>query len=233
MLLFSTYKFDPMKSLVTQRFSEFRQVTALTLLSVLLLGLRIKITHHYSMLFLVWNLFLAFIPYVMSVQLRFRESVTTTNLIATFLIWLAFLPNAPYILTDLIHIRHAASNWLVYESLLILSFSATGLFVGFLSLRDMSALLSEKGWLPHKKWVRTFEYSILFLCSYGIYLGRVLRWNTWDVIQQPQQLFLDMADLFIHAFSHSDAWLMIGSMHLFLLVTFTLFKNYNARIFHK
>ncbi|QJP35953.1 DUF1361 domain-containing protein [Nonlabens sp. Ci31] len=185
------------------------------------------------MLFLVWNLFLAFIPYVMLVRLRFRESVTTTNLIATFLIWLAFLPNAPYILTDLIHIRHAASNWLVYESLLILSFSITGLFLGFLSLRDMSFLLSEKGWLPHKKWERIFECSILFLCGYGIYLGRALRWNTWDVIQHPQQLFLDMAGLFIHAFSHQDAWLMIGSMSLFLIVTYTLFKNYNARISHK
>jgi uncharacterized membrane protein len=222
-----------MKLIVIQRFSEFKQVTALTLLSIVLLGFRMKITHHYSMLFLVWNLFRAFIPYVMLVRLRFRESVTTTNLIATFLIWLAFLPNAPYILTDLIHIRHAASNWLVYESLLILSFSATGLFLGFLSLRDMSVLLNEKGWLPHKKWVRIFEYSILFLCGYGVYLGRVLRWNTWDMIQHPQQLFLDMADLFIHAFSHAEAWLMIGSMSLFLIVTYTLFKNYNERIFHK
>jgi uncharacterized membrane protein len=221
-----------MKSIVIQEFSEFKQVTALTLLSILLLGLQMKITHHYSMLFLVWNLFLAFIPYVMVVRLRFRESVTTTNLIATFIIWLAFLPNAPYILTDLIHIKHAETSWIVYESLMLLSFSITGLLLGFLSLRDMCVLVSQKGWLPNKKWVRIFQNTILILCGYGIYLGRVLRWNTWDIIQHPKRLSIEMMDLFTEPFSHQDAWLMIGSMSLFLMVTFNIFKNYDEHITH-
>jgi uncharacterized membrane protein len=221
-----------MKTLLLHRFKELKHLAALTLLCMCLLGLRIKLTHGYFLLFLVWNLFLAFIPYVMVVRLRFRESVTTTNLIATFIIWLAFLPNAPYILTDLIHIKHAETSWIVYESLLVLSFSITGLLLGFLSLRDMCVLLSQKGWLPNKKWVRIFQNTILILCGYGIYLGRVLRWNTWDIIQHPRRLSIEMTDLFIEPFSHQNAWLMIGSMSLFLMVTFNLFKNYDEHITH-
>ena len=218
-----------MKTIFLNRFHELKQIAALTLLCFCLLGLRMKITHDFFMLFLVWNLFLAFIPYLMIVRLRFRESVTKTNLVVTGIIWLAFLPNAPYLLTDLIHIKHASSNWIVYESLLILSFSVTGLFLGFLSLRDMTELLSQKNRLLNKKWVAIFQNTILILCGYGIYLGRVLRWNTWDIIQHPKKLFLDMVDLFIHPFSHQDAWLMISSMSLFLIITFNLFKNYNER----
>lgn len=216
-----------MKILFLNRFHELKQVAALSLLCICLLGLRMKITHDFFLMFLVWNLFLAFIPYVLVARLRFRESVTTTNLIVTGIIWLAFLPNAPYILTDLIHIKHASSNWIVYESLLILSFSLTGLFLAFLSLRDMTQLLIEKNWLPDKKWIDIFQNSILLLCGYGIYLGRVLRWNTWDIIQHPEKLFLDMVDLFIHPFSHQDAWLMISSISLFLIVIFHLFKSIN------
>jgi uncharacterized membrane protein len=216
-----------MRTLFLNRFNELKQIAALTLLCFCLLGLRMKITHDFFMLFLVWNLFLAFIPYLMIVRLRFRESVTKTNLIVTGIIWLAFLPNAPYLLTDLIHIKHASSKWIVYESLLILSFSVTGLFLGFLSLRDMTEVLSNNNWLSDKRWVSTFQNTILILCGYGIYLGRVLRWNTWDIIQHPKKLFLDMVNLFIRPFSHQDAWLMIGSISLFLIVTFNLFKNYN------
>lgn len=216
-----------MKTLFLHRFHELKQVSLMTLLCICLLGLRMKITHDFFMLFLIWNLFLAFIPYVMVVRLRFRESVSKTNLILTFIVWLAFLPNAPYLVTDLIHIRHASASWIVYESLLILSFSATGLFLGFLSLRDMTQLLSEKGWLSSIKQQAVFQNTILILCGYGIYLGRVLRWNTWDIIQHPEKLFKDMVDLFLHPFSNQEAWLMISSMSFFLIVTFNLFKNYN------
>lgn len=219
-----------MKNLLIIQNNELRNLLLLSILSLFLLGARIKITRDFYMLFLVWNLFLAFIPYLIVVQLRFRESVSNTNLIASFIIWLAFLPNAPYILTDLIHIKHAASSWIVYESLLILSFSTTGLLLGFLSLRDMSQILTAKGWITSPKWMHTFQYTLLILCGYGIYLGRVLRWNTWDIIQYPDKLFIDMIDLFINPLLHKEAWLMIGSMSLFLIVTFTLFKNYNERI---
>lgn len=218
-----------MKTIFLHRFHELKQVAALTLLCFCFLGIRMKMTHDFFLLFLVWNLFLAFIPYLMVLRLRFRESVTTTNLIITAVIWLAFLPNAPYVLTDLIHIKHASSNWIVYESLLILSFSITALFLGFLSLKDMTEILRKKGWLTSKNKESLFQNIVLILCGYGIYLGRVLRWNSWDIIQNPERLFLDMIDLFIHPLLNQPAWLMIASMSLFLIVTFNLFKNYHER----
>lgn len=92
----------------------------------------------------------------------------------------------------------------------------------------MTQLLSEKGWLYSKTQKTVFENSILILCGYGIFLGRVLRWNTWDIIQHPKTLLKDMVNLLIHPLSNQEAWLMIGSMSLFLIVTFNLFKKYDA-----
>ncbi|WP_298954787.1 DUF1361 domain-containing protein [uncultured Nonlabens sp.] len=214
-----------MKEFIAHRFTEFKQVSLLTLLSLFLLALRMKITHDFFLLFLIWNLFLAFIPYLMVVRLRFRESVSTANIILTGIVWLAFLPNAPYIITDLIHVRHASSEWMVYEALMLASFAITGLYLGLLSLRDMSTVLQQKGWITSSKYRSLFEYTVLALCGYGIYLGRVLRWNSWDIIQQPEKLFYDMRYLFIHPFSNQKAWLLIISMSLFLIVIFSLFKN--------
>ncbi|MEP1853967.1 DUF1361 domain-containing protein, partial [Nonlabens ulvanivorans] len=100
-----------MKTLIINRFKELSILLMLSLTSIVLLAMRIKITHDFYMLFLVWNLFLAILPYVISLWLE--TSIASTYYkrthkwftIPIFTIWLLILPNAPYIITDLIHIR--------------------------------------------------------------------------------------------------------------------------------
>jgi uncharacterized membrane protein len=135
--------------------------------------------------YLAWNLVLAWIPFVLAVLLvrsyALRHSVV--ELVAVGVGWLIFLPNAPYVVTDFIHLgeRHR-----LFDSLLIASFAFTSLALGFASLllvqlvvtRAAGALL---GWVV--------AFGSLFAASVGIYLGRVLRFNSWDVIGRPGQLW--------------------------------------------
>lgn len=143
-----------------------------------------------TFLFLVWNLFLAWIPYILALLLdgistKFKSSIITTSL---FLCWLLFFPNAPYILTDLLHlkVRHPIPHW--YDLMLIATFAWTGLLLGYLSLYEVQQFVEKKkgkivGWI--------FSTAAIFLCGLGIYLGRYLRWNTWDILIDPFQIIGD------------------------------------------
>ncbi|WP_240642327.1 DUF1361 domain-containing protein [Nonlabens xiamenensis] len=211
-----------------------RSIGLLCLLSVLLLGARIKLTHEFFMLFLIWNLFLAFIPWLISQsldryisQLQRKELKWSHHgiLLGATLLWLAFLPNAPYIITDLIHIRHIQGPWLIYEILMIASFGITGTYLAFQSLREIQIILQWAGWLPSHLWKRMFSLLVLCLCSLGIYIGRVLRYNSWDLITQPQSLLRDMVRLIGFPRQNLSAWLMIASMSLFLCLSFIVFQK--------
>ena len=90
-----------------------------------------------------------------------------------------------------------------FDLILLLSFAWTGLLLGLLSLRDIDNIL-----IPYlsSKWIKTILISLLFLGSFGVYIGRYLRWNSWDFISKPLHLFLDVSDRFIHPFSHPRTW---------------------------
>jgi uncharacterized membrane protein len=135
--------------------------------------------------YLVWNLALAWIPLLLAILLlaSYARRRSVLALLAIGAAWLLFLPNAPYLLTDFIHLGPAHR---LYDTILIGSFACTGLALGFASLllvqlvvtRAAGALL---GWAT--------ALGALFFASIGIYLGRVLRFNSWDAIQRPHLLW--------------------------------------------
>ena len=107
------------------------------------------------------------------------------------LLWLLFFPNAPYLITDLIHIneRHSPATW--GDPLLFFSFALTGVMIGIVSLFVMR--LNFKMYYSEKVgWVWT-QLSIL-LCGFGIFLGRIQRWNSWDIVTRPDILCKDIVD---------------------------------------
>jgi uncharacterized membrane protein len=135
--------------------------------------------------YLVWNLTLAWIPMLLAIVLvvAYRLRRSAYELLAVGAAWLLFLPNAPYVLTDFIHLgRHHR----MYDTIVLGSFAVTGLALGFASLllvqlvvtRAAGALL---GW--------TTAVVSLFFASVGVYLGRVVRLNSWDAIQRPHRLW--------------------------------------------
>ena len=158
--------------------------------SVLMVFMRLEYSGYYSFFFLIWNLILAWMPFWFALAARRYQNKLPFLLVWSSL-WLLFFPNAPYIITDLIHIypRHGVPVW--YDALMIFSFALTGLFLGIVSLAMMHSLVVQRmgqkiGWF--------FVVGVLVLSSFGVYIGRFLRWNSWDLFSNPFLLFQDLAN---------------------------------------
>ncbi len=176
-----------------------------------------------TFLFLVWNLFLAWIPYWVSISVEGFYKLSRSKIIAGGLIlfWLIFFPNAPYIITDLLHLRNRYPIPFWYDMMLIVSFAWTGLMLGLISLHEIrlfvARIYSEKtSWL--------FTISATVLCGFGIYLGRCLRWNSWDILTKPWLLCKDILasltdTMAINITVIFSVFLMIGYLTLNTLIS--------------
>jgi uncharacterized membrane protein len=151
--------------------------------------------------FLVWNLFLALLPALFA--LLFARATKHGNPAVVraiwFVLWLLFLPNAPYIVTDFVHLTALPRVPLWYDVALLLSFAGTGLLLGYSSVADVQAAIASRfgraaGWFV--------AFASLVLSGFGIYLGRFLRWNSWDAITDPFDLATYIARHSIHPMSH-------------------------------
>jgi uncharacterized membrane protein len=153
----------------------------------------IAMTRSTTFMFLIWNLFLAWIPYLITLFLP--KLPTRWLAIPLLIVWLVFLPNAPYIITDLLHIHYRNGVPLWYDVMMIFSFAWTGLLLGFISLLDVQTYLEEN---IGKRLAAGIMAGVIALCAFGVYLGRYQRYNTWDLLHEPYQLFWDMAGVLIH-----------------------------------
>ena len=157
----------------------------LSVLACILLACRAVWTGSPRLLFLPWNLFLAWVPYGLALLTRQLAAVIPPGrgrlLIPTGL-WLLFLPNAPYILTDLIHLRWSPLSLITIDMGIILLFAAIALALGLRSLAVMQRLV-ETRISPAAGW--TFVSVVLLLSGTGVWMGRVVRLNSWDVFTDP------------------------------------------------
>lgn len=184
--------------------------------SLLLLIFRIWITDSKGYIFLVWNLFLAYVPYIISSLMGFYPK-NRYFFYPLLLIWLFFLPNAPYIVTDIFHLKNNTIMPQWYDLLLVISFAMNGIFLFFISLYDVYKLLSEK----YSITISNIAINlIILLAGFGIYLGRYLRWNTWDIITKPKFLFLDITDRILNPFLHLKTWGVTLGYGIFLILGF-------------
>ncbi len=162
------------------------------------------------------NLILAWVPLLLSVWLvRLLPThawLSFWPLVASFL-WLGFLPNSFYMVSDYIHLREMSTADIVFNAVVFTSFIATALILGFSSL-----------YLVHREFARRFNsfmaggliMFILLLCSFAIFLGRDLRWNTWDVLLNPAGLLFDVSDRFINPSAHPQTFLTTASFFVLL-----------------
>lgn len=180
-------------------------------------------------LFLNWNLFLAFLPWLFTSIVIIKSSLKSKKIVIIVLLcfWLLFFPNAPYILTDLFHLRLQTSMPIWFDLVLILSFAWTGLLFGFLSLWDIESILGT--FIKNKKIISAISVFLLFLGSFGIYIGRYLRWNSWDIISEPFKLMYDIGDRIVNPFSHPRMWGMTIFMGIFLNILYWSFKLIRKR----
>jgi uncharacterized membrane protein len=167
--------------------------------------------------------FLAIIPYAITIYLSSKQNIDKIKLVVWFLVWLVFLPNAPYIVTDLIHIRSGNNTMLWLDVLVVLSFALSGLFLFYLSIYDMQRIIASKF---KKIPITASTLLILFLCGFGVYLGRFLRYNSWEIISQPQILITDVFNILISPFQNSEAWLFTIGFSAFLAVGYWMFNSF-------
>lgn len=165
-----------------------------TLFCIGLLTMRLWISESTCYMFLLWNLFLAWVPLFLSgILLQKGAHISLIKRISLFFMWLIFFPNAPYVVTDLIHLAPKSGVPLWYDLILILSFAIMGLMFGIRSLRKihkfLEAYLSEK-----QSWY--IVGFCLLLSGFGIYLGRFERWNSWDLLTHPRYFFYKQYETF-------------------------------------
>ena len=194
-----------------------------SLFSILLLLVRINATGRIFFLFMLWNLFLAFIPWFLGSIIQVRKIKKRWVLLPFLLCWIIFFPNAPYILTDLIHLKTDNGAPLWYDLILLLSFGFTGLLYGFVSLKIISGLLEEN---LRKFWKNVIITGLIYISSFGIYLGRFLRWNSWDIINNPGGLLRDISVRLVDPFTYQSTWiftLLYGTLMVILYWGFESF----------
>ncbi len=143
---------------------------------------RFALTEIHSYLYMNWNLFLSFLPLLF--LFVFEKSKKIYLRILFFIIWLLFLPNSIYMVSDLIHLRDVGPEWLLwFDGMMIFSYSVVGVFVSSYVLIRMKNIL-----FSFRKNVRLqnlFIIIISILSSFGVYLGRYIRLNTWDIVANP------------------------------------------------
>ena len=185
-------------------------------LSLLLIVGRVLLTGHGLFLFLAWNLFLALIPFGLSTLLGTALGPLRARLLLPVgAAWLLFFPNAPYLITDLLHLEQRPGVPLWYDLALILSCAWNGLMLAYASLADMQELVRQRlgtgaGW--------AFAATALLLSSFGVYLGRYLRFNSWDVLSNPLALFFDILHRLLHPLAYPRTWGVTVVFGAFLLL---------------
>ncbi|MEP7373500.1 MAG: DUF1361 domain-containing protein [Chitinophagaceae bacterium] len=192
--------------------------------SSLLLTARIIVTGYPTYLFLVWNLFLAFVPYAITQWLWTNSWVAENKLklAALLLCWLLFIPNSFYIITDLFHLDEFGSAPKWFDLLLIFSFAWNGLLLGIISVRKIEMVLSI---ITGRSFSLFIVFVVMWLNAFGIYIGRYLRFNSWDIVMQPFSLFKEMFEVIFHPVRNRMEWGMIAVYAIFMTVVYITIKK--------
>lgn len=183
---------------------------ATAVLACSIVTLEALIAHRHRQSYLVFNLFLAWIPLGFAIlSYRLAEAGRIRSLWFGFssLGWLLFLPNAPYLFTDLVHLLGKSLPYYWTDMIKILLFASSGTLAGMLSLQIMHAIVTRRmGW-----WVGwAFVLFVSILCAIGVALGRFNRWNSWDMLHDPTSILKDIVDLTRSPYvNHTNGWFCV------------------------
>jgi len=197
---------------------------ASAIFSCVLLVIRMLVTGTIEYIFLPWNLFLAFIPYWITWWMTINISIIENKikLIIALAAWLLFIPNSFYIITDLFHLIHVrtAPKW--FDLLLLFSFAWNGIVCGMLALRRVEQVML---FLSGKGFSLLLVFIVMWLNAFGIYIGRFLRFNSWDIITDPFRLVAEIGQMIFQPFDNAYAWGMTICYAIFMtLLYFTIKK---------
>lgn len=178
--------------------------------------------HSLAFSYLLWNLFLAWLPLVFAVRLVTvlqRKLWSSWEAMATSFLWLIFLPNSFYMISDFIHLQDVQRVDIMYDTIMFTSFIYTGVTLGFSSL-----------YLIHMQFRRRFSRRTaaswiaftLLVSSVAVYVGRDLRWNSWDILTNPGGLLFDISDRVLHPAGYPQMLIAVISFFVLLMSMYGL-----------
>ena len=192
--------------------SEVNRILSLSMLfSCLLVTARVIYTGRITFLGLVWNMFLAYIPYALTGfgERKPQRIRNRYSFLLFFLLWLLCIPNSFYIMTDLYHLGDYYNDFIApqwFDLAVILSFAWNGLLLGILSVRQMEKIIQSRTSKFHEL---IFLYPVMWLSALGVNTGRYLRFNSWDVLADPFQLMRELVEISVHPLAFRSAWGMV------------------------
>lgn len=166
--------------------------------------------------YLIWNLFLAWLPLVFVfglLRITRHKGWASWSGIALTLLWLAFLPNSFYMVSDFIHLQDYQRVDIVFDAVMFASFVFTGVLIGLTSLYLVHVELTKR-LKPASAWA--WVAAVLVLCSFAIYLGRDLRMNSWDILTNPAGILFDVSDPIVNPRAHALAFTTTLTFFVFL-----------------
>lgn len=196
-------------------FEKYKWLLPSLAFSIALTLVRIAYTGYSLYFWMNWNLFLAIIPLYISYKARTTNKRSHRWLLGV--LWLLFFPNAIYMVTDLFHLSPTQDIPLWYDLLLLFSMALNGIILGMLSLNNIEQAIST---MLKKKVMHITTFSLLFLCGYGIYLGRYERWNSWDIVTQPHLLLSSIVQHVIHPFNNLEVWAISFSFSIWMYLLY-------------
>jgi uncharacterized membrane protein len=176
--------------------------------------------------FLVWNLFLAWVPVAAALIAHALDRIGAhASAVGAGIVWLAFFPNAPYMLTDYIHLRETPQGSpLWWDALMLSSFVWTALMLGFFSLYLMQSVWSAHVKSRFVSWL--LAAVALALGSFGVYLGRFVHINSWDALLHPRNVAHIVATQVENPINHPRLVGTIGLLTAFLLIGYAIVRTF-------
>ena len=208
---------------IQSRQSLIRNIIKAIGIGALLMFLRVALPVEKSFLFLFWNLFLALVPLFISLVLRpYSESKKFFQVLPLFIVWLVFFPNAPYMLTDYRHLQGSYGLTFIIDFITIFYFAVLAFVVAVISLNDIRLILSQ---YLHKTVVVYIMIFICLLSGFGVFIGRDMRFNSWDLVGRPIEVLSESLAGFFNF--HSNYWTVLASglISLMLLLSLIVYKR--------
>ncbi len=172
--------------------------------------------------YLVWNLFLAWVPFgltILLLKVLHKKLWSSWQAILTTIVWLFFLPNSFYLVSDLSHLEDMPHIYFVYDAMMFASFVFNGIILGYLSLYLVHNELLKR---LSKRLTTVLIGVTILLCSYAVYLGHTLRWNTWDVLLNPGGVLVGISDPILHPRADSSAFMITATFFVLLSTTYAI-----------
>jgi uncharacterized membrane protein len=194
-----------------------------TALCLFLYAVRVVQVGNLQLWFINWNLLLAWLPLVFAALLVRQLALTrwlSWQCLALTALWFFFLPNSFYLVSDFVHLGKYQGASLLFDSVLLMSYALTGLALGWFAVYVVHIQLAKR-----LRWPQTWLLLLLtfLLCSFAIYLGRNLGWNSWDIIGDPWGIMMDIVQRITYPARFTDTYSVTALFFVFISGTYAAF----------